>query len=123
MQKAASTWTFAAGMIPEHTTGHEPDNTSRNVLCLLNTGTEEACAEVTFYYSDHDPVGPYLITLPAQRVRHIRVNDLIDPEAVPLGTGYGLEIACGQPITAQLIYVDTSHGRYAVTALPGIPGS
>lgn len=123
MQAASKQWTFAAGMIPEHSTGREPDNTSRNVLCLLNTGSEEACAEVTFYYSDQEPVGPYLITLPAERVRHIRVNDLIDPEAIPLGSSYGMTIACDQPVTAQLIYVDTSYGRYAVTALPGIPGS
>lgn len=115
-------WTFPAGFIPEQSTGHEPENTSRNVLCLLNPGPAQGCAKIVVYHEDRDPVGPYLITLPAERVRHIRINDLIDPQAVPLGSPYGLALTSDVPISVQLVYVDTSEGRFAVTSLPGIPG-
>jgi FAD/FMN-containing dehydrogenase len=39
--------------------------------------------EVTLFYSDRDPVGPYKLTVPPRRVRRVRVNDLINPEAPP----------------------------------------
>lgn len=119
---AETEWAFAAGLIPERSTGHEPESTSRNVLCLLNATDHEGCADVTVFHDDRAPVGPYRIALPARRVRQVRVNDLIDPEAVPLGRPYGMTVTCDVPITVQLVYVDTTDGHFAVTALPGAAG-
>lgn len=123
MDSATSTeWTFAAGVIPERSSGREPENTSRNVLCLLNATESDGCAEVMIFHEDREPVGPYRISLPAKRVRHVRINDLIDPQAVPYGVPYGLAITSDVRVAAQLVYVDTADGRFAVTALPGTPG-
>ena len=45
---------------------------------------------LTIYYSDKDPVGPFKITVPARRTRHIRFNDLNDPETIPLKTDFSI---------------------------------
>ncbi|MCT1434099.1 MULTISPECIES: sensory rhodopsin transducer [Dietzia] len=115
-------WFFSAGFIPEHGTGHEPEYTSRTELCLLNTGADEACVRLTVYHSDRDPVGPYEIRVEGRRVRELRVNDLIAPEAVPLGRPLGLVLESDVPVVAQLRYIDTRRGGLAVTAVPGLPG-
>ena len=54
-------WAFSAGHLPDGSTGHEPEMTSRDELCFLNTTDDDACAEVTVYYGDGEPVGPYLV--------------------------------------------------------------
>lgn len=122
MTDGSTRWFFSAGVIPDHGTGHEPEYTSRNELCLLNTGVAEACVRLTVFHSDRDPVGPYEIRVEGRRVRHLRVNDLIAPEAVPLGRPLGLVLESDEPVVAQLRYVDTRRGGLTVTAIPGLPG-
>lgn len=116
-----TTWVFSSGFAPSGSTGREPEFTSRNTLCLLNTGQKQACAHLTFYYDDADPVGPYEVLVEAQRVKHQRINDLIDPQAVPLDTAYGLVITSDRPVVAQLYYVDTRRGALAVSHLNPAP--
>ncbi len=123
MRKAPgrTTWVFSAGFTPSQSTGQEPDFTSRNTLCLLNTGERDACVEVTFYHQDRDPVGPYEILVEAQRVKHQRINDLIEPEAVPLDAPYGVVVESDVPVTAQLYYLDSRGGELAVSHLNPVP--
>ena len=117
-----SRWFFSNGMIPEHGTGREPEFTSRIELCLLNTGAGEVCVRLTVFHANRDPVGPYEIRVKGRRVRELRLNDLIAPEAVPLGRPLGLVLDSDRPVVAQLRYVDTRRDRLTVTAIPGLPG-
>jgi len=116
-----TTWVFSAGFAPSASTGREPEFTSRNTLCLLNTGRRRACVTLTFYYDDADPVGPYEVLVEAQRVKHQRINDLIDPEAVPLDASYGMVVTSDEPVVAQLYCVDTRGGALAVSHLNPLP--
>lgn len=115
------TWVFSAGFAPSQSTGQEPEFTSRNTLCLLNTGDSDACVELTIYYEDTTPVGPFTILVEAQRVKHQRINDLIDPAAVYLDKPYGLVAHADEPVVAQLYYVDTRGGHLAVSHLNPAP--
>ena len=117
-----TSWAFAAGHMPDGSTGREPDFTSRDELCLLNATSTDACAEVTVYHVDRDPVGPYRIDIMAGRVRHIRINDLIDPEAIPLGVPYGLTVVSDVPIVIQLRHIDTRQAELGVAITAGLPG-
>jgi hypothetical protein len=116
-----TTWVFAGGRIPFRSTGREPENTSRDELCLLNSGFDEAHVEVTLFYSDRDPVGPYRFSVPARRVRRVRVNDLINPEAPPLDKEYGAIVESDVPIVAQLDRKDTSRPENAILTTMGFP--
>lgn len=114
-------WVFSAGFAPSQSTGREPEFTSRNTLCLLNTGTLTARVRLTVYHADADPVGPYEIPVEPRRVCHQRINDLIKPEAVPLDAPYGLVLESDRPVVAQLYYLDSRGGQLAASHLNPAP--
>ncbi len=109
------------GYIPEKSTGDEPNNTSRDELCILNAGKSKASLNITLYYDDREPVGPYQLEVEAKRTRHVRVNDLIDPEAAPLATPYAVVIESDEEIVVQLTRVDTSSGTMAFSFMMAYP--
>lgn len=101
-------WAIPGGHIPLKSKGFEPTFTSRDELGLLNTGDEAARLELVVYYSDHEPVGPYRLEVPARRLRRVRLGDLIDPEAIPLDTPYACVIRSDVPIVVQFSRFDSS---------------
>jgi hypothetical protein len=81
-------WVIPEGYIPPGSHGKSPEFTSHEALCVLNAGNHDAHLDLTIFYADREPVGPYRLTVPARRTRHFRFNDLKDPETIPLGTSY-----------------------------------
>ncbi|HVW01800.1 MAG TPA: sensory rhodopsin transducer, partial [Planctomycetaceae bacterium] len=67
-------WAIAEGYIPGSSHGPAPEMTSHETACLLNASDQDAHVEITIFFSDRDPVGPYRISLPAQRTLHVRFN-------------------------------------------------
>ena len=55
----AKTWVIAEGYIPGESHGPEPQMTSHETVCLLNCSDKDAHVEITIYYKDREPVGPY----------------------------------------------------------------
>ena len=51
-------WAIAEGYIPSWSNGPEPQFTSHETACLLNTGDGEAHVEITVYFEDREPAGP-----------------------------------------------------------------
>ena len=78
-------WAIAEGYVPETSHGPEPETTSHETLCILNANDEDARVEITVCHAA-DPTVPYEVTIPAERPRHVRFNDLADPEPVSTGT-------------------------------------
>ncbi|AGF72058.1 sensory rhodopsin transducer [Corynebacterium halotolerans] len=116
-----TTWVFSAGFAPSQSTGREPEFTSRNTLCLLNTGDTPACVSLMVYHEDSDPVGAYEIRVEPRRVKHQRINGLIEPEAVPLDVPLGLVLEPDVPVVAQLYYLDSRNGELTVSHLNPAP--
>ncbi|MES1022858.1 sensory rhodopsin transducer [Gloeocapsa sp. BRSZ] len=114
MKIGQTTWAIPGGHIPLHSTGHEPEFTSRDEIYLLNTSDRDANVQLTIYYSDREPVEPYKLTVAARRVRCIRFNDLIDPEAIFLDTDYASVIESDVPIVVQFGRIDTSQSANAI---------
>lgn len=114
-------WAVPGGHIPLYSTGREPDNTSRDELSLLNTGDEDANLEITIYYTDRDPVGPYPLTVPSQRVRYVRFNDLINPEAIILDTYYSAIIRSDIPVLVQFSRLDSGQPNKAILSTMAYP--
>lgn len=107
-------WVVPGGHIPLKSHGREPECTSHDQLCLLNTGEQDAGVKLTIFYSDSDPKGPYLLTAPAGRTRHVRFNDLIDPEAIPLDTDFAALVESNLPIVVQFSRLDTRQSALAI---------
>ena len=94
-------WAIAEGYIPSESTGPEPQMTSHETACILNTSGQDAHIEITIYYTNKEPVGPYNVTVPAERTRHIKFNDLSDPEPIPRDTDYASVIISDVPVVVQ----------------------
>jgi hypothetical protein len=107
-------WAIAEGYIPPSSTGPEPQMLSHETVCILNTGPKDAHVEITIFFADRDPAGPYRITVPAQRTRHIRFNDLRDPEPVPVDTDYASTIDSDVPIVVQHTRLDSRQAENAL---------
>jgi hypothetical protein len=58
---------------------------SHETVCLLNADDADAHVELTLYFADREPVGPYRVTVPARLTLHLRFNDLADAMPVPRG--------------------------------------
>lgn len=107
-------WAIAEGYIPAYGNGPEPQFTSHETACLLNTSERDAHVEITIYFSDREPVGPYRVTVPARRTKHLRFNDLSDPEPIPRDTDYASVIESDVPIVVQHTRLDSRQAENAL---------
>jgi hypothetical protein len=107
-------WAIAEGYIPESSHGPEPEMTSHETVCLLNTSDQDAQVKITIYFSERDPIGPYKLTVPARRTKHVRFNDLKEPAPVPRGTDYASVIEADVPIVAQHTRLDSRQSANAL---------
>ncbi len=107
-------WIIAEGYIPAYSTGPEPEFTSHEAACLVNTGEEDAEVRMTIYFSDRNPVGPYTILVKAQRTLHLRFNDLDDPAPIPRATDYASVIESNLPIVVQHTRLDSRQNANAL---------
>ncbi len=107
-------WAIAEGWIPPTSHGPEPAMTSHETACLLNASDQEANVEITIYYSDRDPVGPYKINVLPRRTKHVRFNDLNDPAPIPRATDYASTIDSDVPIVVQHTRLDSRQSDNAL---------
>ncbi|HKV90920.1 MAG TPA: sensory rhodopsin transducer [Candidatus Angelobacter sp.] len=107
-------WAIAEGYIPDSSIGPKPEMTSHETVCLLNTSDGDAHVQITIFFSDHEPVGPYQVTVPARRTKHVRFNDLKEPAPVPRATDYASIIESDVPIVAQHTRLDSRQDANAL---------
>jgi hypothetical protein len=114
-------WAIPEGYIPGESTGPEPEMTSHETVCLLNVSDRDANVEVTIYFSDREPVGPYRTMVPARRTLHLRFNELEDPEPVPRDTDYASLIRSDIPIVVQHTRLDSRQAENALLSTMAFP--
>ena len=114
-------WAIAEGYIPAESTGPAPQMTSHETACILNASEEDAHVNFTIYFKDKDPVGPYKITVPARRTKHVRFNDLEDPAPIPKDTDYACVIASDVPIVVQHTRLDSRQAENALMTTIAFP--
>ncbi|HEX7003501.1 MAG TPA: sensory rhodopsin transducer [Trueperaceae bacterium] len=107
-------WAIAEGYIPGWSNGPEPAFTSHETVCLLNTSSEEARVELTVYFTDREPAGPYVLTLAPRRTVHLRFNELDDPETIPRETPFASVIESTVPIVVQHTRLDSRQAENAL---------
>lgn len=107
-------WAIAEGYIPGWSNGPEPELESHETCCILNAGDEDAHVALTLYYEDREPVGPYTLTVEARRTKHLRFNELDDPEKVSKDTPFALVIESDVPIVVQHTRLDSRQAENAL---------
>lgn len=115
MQSIGKTrWAIPEGYIPPHSTGAGRALESHETACILNANEQDAQLELTLFFTDRDPVGPYRIRIPARRTLHLRFNDLNDPEPVPRGVDYACVLESDLPVIVQHTRLDSRQAELAL---------
>lgn len=107
-------WAIAEGYIPGWSNGPGCEFISHEAACILNTNDVDAHVEITIFFSDKDPIGPYKVTVPARRTKHLRFNDLTDPEPIPIATDYSSVLISDVPVIVQHTRLDSRQAENAL---------
>jgi hypothetical protein len=94
---------------------------SHETACLLNAGGEDAHVEITVYFADREPAGPYKVTVPARRTLHLRFNDLNDPATIPIDTDFSSVFVSNVPIVVQHTRLDSRQEALALLSTMAYP--
>ena len=115
-------WAIAEGYIPGWSNGPKPFMESHETACFLNASDQDARVEITVFYSDREPVGPYRIVVPARRTLHVRFNELSDPEPIPRDTDFASLIESDVPIVVQHTRLDSRQAENALLSTIAFAG-
>jgi hypothetical protein len=107
-------WAIAEGYIPPGSSGSGRALVSHEAACILNAGDADAHIEITLFFRDREPVGPYRIIVGARRTLHLRFNDLSDPQPVPPDTDYASVLESDVPIVVQHTRLDSRQAELAL---------
>ena len=114
-------WAIPEGYIPGTSHGPSPQLTSHEAICILNVADSDAHVELTLYFEDREPVGPYQVVVPARRTVHLRLNELSDPEPIPTDTNYASLIESDVPIVVQHTRLDSRQAENALLTTIAFP--
>ena len=107
-------WAVAEGYIPGWSNGPAPEMTSHESFSILNASDKPANIEITLFFSDRDPVGPYPVHVGARRTKHVRLNEFKDPEPIPPATEFSSLIESDVPIVVQHTRLDSRQAENAL---------
>lgn len=108
-------WAIAEGYIPGRSIDpFDPELESHEAACLLNASDKDAEIVITIFFENRGPAGPYRVTVPAKRTKHLRFNDLNDPEPIPRDTSYSSLIVSNVPIIVQHTRLDSRNPSIAL---------
>jgi hypothetical protein len=114
-------WAIAEGYIPPSSTGNTRQLVSHETACTLNAGGEDAKIEITVYFADREPAGPYIVTVPARRTLHLRFDELEKPEPIPADTDFSSVIVSSVPIVVQHTRLDTRQEALSLLSTMAYP--
>ncbi len=87
---------------------------SHDALCILNASDKEAHIKITVFFTDRDPAGPYHVVISPRRSKHLRFNELEDPEPIPKGVDYSSVIESNINVVVQYTRLDTRQAENAL---------
>jgi hypothetical protein len=107
-------WAVAEGYIPGWSHGPAPQMTSHESVSILNASGETAHVEITVFFSDREPAGPFRIAVEPRRTKHVRLNELHDPEVIPAGVEFSSLIESDVPVVVQHTRLDSRQAENAL---------
>jgi len=114
-------WVIAEGYIPSDPVAKGRALECHETACILNAGEADAHVRITLFFSDREPVGPYILTVPARRTRHVRFNDFEQPAPVPRDTDYSSLFESDVPIVVQHTRLDSRQEALALLGTMAFP--
>jgi hypothetical protein len=83
---------------------------SHEAICVMNVTDEDAELTMTVYFADREPIRDVRIEVPAERTRHLGMNepDHIGGVEIPREVGYAVRIESNVPVLVQYTRLDCS---------------
>ena len=119
----STVWAIPEGYIPSDSVSDAHDLVSHEAACFLNSGDREVQVEITLFFENREPVGPYRLKVPARRTLHLRFNDLSDPAPVPRDTSYASLIEASAPVIVQHTRLDSRQPAMALLSTIAYPAA
>jgi hypothetical protein len=116
-------WAIPEGYLPAWSHGPAPQMVSHEAACMLNAGDDDAHVEITIFFEDREPAGPYRVTVPARRTLHLRFNELREPEPIPADTAYSSLFESDRPIVVQHTRLDSRQAENALLSTVAYPAA
>jgi hypothetical protein len=107
-------WAIPEGYIPSESSFSDRALVSHETACILNAGDDDAHVEITIFFADREPVGPYRVTVGARRTLHLRFNDLREPRMIPRDTDYASVFESDVPIVVQHTRLDSRRAEVSL---------
>jgi len=107
-------WAIAEGYIPAWSQGPEPQMTSHETVCILNTSDQDANVKIHIFFEDREPAGPFEFIVPARRTSHLRFNDMEKPERIPEDTDFASVVESDVPVVVQHTRLDSRQSANAL---------
>jgi hypothetical protein len=107
-------WAIPEGFLPEGGVVGDRALASHETACILNAGPYEAHVEVTVFFEDREPAGPYRVAVPPRRTLHLRFDELSNPERIPRGTDFSSVLESDVPIVVQHTRLDSRRAEIAL---------
>jgi hypothetical protein len=106
-------WIFPDGDLPEK--NEKSRFEAHEALMGLNTSNRDAHLQLSFYFSDKDPIEGIAQSVKAKRVKCIRMDhpDEIGGVQLPYRTQYALRVESDVEIVATFGRLDTASGEMA----------
>lgn len=113
MTGGAKVWYFPDGYLPEKKSNGEME--AHEALMLFNAAAGDVEVELDIYFSDCPPLRAIRLTVPAERVRTVRLDhpEELGGAAIPPLTQYALRVRASHPIVAQFGRLDTTQPNMA----------
>jgi hypothetical protein len=115
------TWAIPEGFIPGDSFSQDRELVSHEACSILNAGDTPANIELTLYFEDREPAGPYRVEVGPRRTRHLRFNDLEDSEPVPRDTAYASVVRSDAPVVVQHSRLDSRDPHIALLSTIAFP--
>lgn len=121
MENGKKSWYIADGWIPVEKATDDSGYVGHEALILLNCNDEDAKVFIDVYFEDKDPVENISVTVPAKRVRCLRMDKPEEIGGVVLGRlyQYSLRIRSEIPIVAQFGRMDVTQPNCSYIGLMG----
>lgn len=95
--------------------------TSHEACCVLNVSDKTAQIAITIFFEDREPAGPFHFEIPPQRTKHLRFNNLTEPEEIPRDTSYSSVIESNVPVVVQHTRLDSRQAENALLSTMAFP--
>jgi len=115
-------WAIAEGYIPAQSSFSDRALISHETACILNASATDAHIMITIFFADREPVGPYRVTVGANRTLHLRFNDLEDPARIPRDTDFASVFESDVAIVVQHTRLDSRRAEIALLSTMAFAG-